>query len=115
MAIFFRIPEVCQKSKFSASFFVPLKLFTGCPPSSLTGGLIPLFRLILSNSVLYWKRKQTDVCAPMRNPRTKSLEEMSMKYGRTYNFSAGPAMMPEEVLEEIAAEMMNYRDRKSVV
>ena len=28
-----------------------------------------------------------------------------MKYGRTYNFSAGPAMMPEEVLEEIAAEM----------
>ena len=39
-----------------------------------------------------------------------------MKYGRTYNFSAGPAMMPEPVLEEIAAEMMNYRgsgDRKS--
>ena len=32
-----------------------------------------------------------------------------MKYGRTYNFSAGPAMMPETVLEEIAAEMMNYR------
>ena len=32
-----------------------------------------------------------------------------MKYGRTYNFSAGPARMPEEVLEEIAAEMMNYR------
>ena len=31
-----------------------------------------------------------------------------MKYGRTYNFSAGPAMMPEEVLEEIAAEMLNY-------
>ena len=32
-----------------------------------------------------------------------------MKYGRIYNFSAGPAMMPEPVLEEIAAEMMNYR------
>ena len=32
-----------------------------------------------------------------------------MKYGRIYNFSAGPAMMPEEVLEEIAAEMMNYQ------
>src|SRR5574344_1585916 len=32
-----------------------------------------------------------------------------MKYGRVYNFSAGPAMMPEEVLEEIAAEVMNYR------
>ncbi len=32
-----------------------------------------------------------------------------MKYERTFNFSAGPAMMPEPVLEEIAAEMMNYR------
>ena len=32
-----------------------------------------------------------------------------MKYDRTYNFSAGPAMMPEEVLEEIRDEMMNYR------
>ena len=37
------------------------------------------------------------------------MEEFTMKYGRTYNFSAGPAMMPEPVLEEIAAEMMNYR------
>lgn len=32
-----------------------------------------------------------------------------MNYGRVYNFSAGPAMMPEPVLEEIAAEMMNFR------
>ena len=32
-----------------------------------------------------------------------------MKYGRTYNFSAGPAMMPEEVLEESAAEMLSCR------
>ena len=32
-----------------------------------------------------------------------------MKYQRTYNFSAGPAMMPEPVLEEIRDEMMNYR------
>ncbi len=32
-----------------------------------------------------------------------------MKYERTYNFSAGPAMMPEHVLEEIRDEMMNYR------
>ncbi|MBR0280041.1 MAG: 3-phosphoserine/phosphohydroxythreonine transaminase [Oscillibacter sp.] len=31
-----------------------------------------------------------------------------MKYGRIYNFSAGPAIMPEPVLEEIAAEVMNY-------
>ena len=27
-----------------------------------------------------------------------------MKYERTFNFSAGPAMMPEPVLEEIAAD-----------
>ena len=32
-----------------------------------------------------------------------------MNYDRTYNFSAGPAMMPESVLEEIRDEMMNYR------
>ena len=32
-----------------------------------------------------------------------------MKYERTYNFSAGPAMMPEAVLEEIRDEMLNYR------
>ena len=32
-----------------------------------------------------------------------------MKYNRIYNFSAGPAMMPEPVLEEIRDEVMNYR------
>ena len=32
-----------------------------------------------------------------------------MKYDRVYIFSAGPAMMPEPVLEEIAAEVLNYR------
>ena len=32
-----------------------------------------------------------------------------MKYGRIYNFAAGPAMMPEPVLEEIASELMNFR------
>ena len=32
-----------------------------------------------------------------------------MNYDRTYNFSAGPATMPESVLEEIRDEMMNYR------
>ena len=32
-----------------------------------------------------------------------------MKYDRVYNFSAGPAMMPEPVLEEIRDEMMNYQ------
>ena len=32
-----------------------------------------------------------------------------MEYGRVYNFSAGPATMPVPVLEEIAAEVLNYR------
>ena len=32
-----------------------------------------------------------------------------MNYNRTYNFSAGPATMPEPVLEEIRDEMMNYK------
>ena len=32
-----------------------------------------------------------------------------MKYDRTFNFSAGPAMMPEPVLEEIRDEMLNYQ------
>ena len=30
-------------------------------------------------------------------------------YNRTYNFSAGPANLPEAVLEELRDEMMNYR------
>ena len=29
--------------------------------------------------------------------------------GRIYNFSAGPAMLPEEVLKEAADEMLDYR------
>ena len=28
---------------------------------------------------------------------------------RVYNFSAGPAMLPEEVLKEAADEMLDYR------
>lgn len=32
-----------------------------------------------------------------------------MNYNRIFNFSAGPAMMPEPVLEEIRDEMMNYK------
>jgi hypothetical protein len=44
-----------------------------------------------------------------KTPQILVQEETQMKYGRVYNFSAGPAMMPEEVLEEIASEVMNYR------
>lgn len=32
-----------------------------------------------------------------------------MKYDRSFNFSAGPAMMPESVLEEIRDEVLNYK------
>lgn len=32
-----------------------------------------------------------------------------MKYGRVFNFSAGPSMLPEPVLEEVRDEMMNYQ------
>ena len=32
-----------------------------------------------------------------------------MKYGRIFNFSAGPSMLPEPVLEEVRDEMMNYK------
>ena len=32
-----------------------------------------------------------------------------MKYGRVYNFSAGPSMLPEEVLEEVQIELLNYQ------
>ena len=32
-----------------------------------------------------------------------------MKYDRIYNFSAGPATMPVEVLEEVASEVLNYK------
>ena len=31
-----------------------------------------------------------------------------MKTKRVYNFSAGPAVLPEEVLKEAAEEMLNY-------
>ena len=30
--------------------------------------------------------------------------------GRVYNFSAGPAVLPEEVLKEAADEMMDTRE-----
>ena len=47
--------------------------------------------------------KRSQVLSPITTIRRKS----KMKYGRTFNFSAGPAMMPEPVLEEIRDEMMN--------
>lgn len=46
------------------------------------------------------------------------------KYERVYNFSAGPSMLPLEVLENVQKDLLNYKgtgesvmeiDRKSVV
>ena len=34
--------------------------------------------------------------------------------GRVYNFSAGPAVLPEEVLKEAAEEMLDYRGNRHV-
>ena len=31
---------------------------------------------------------------------------------RVYNFSAGPAVLPEPVLKEVADEMMDYQGRR---
>jgi len=41
-------------------------------------------------------------------PYTNKME-VSFTMSRVYNFSAGPAVLPEEVLQEAAAEMMDYR------
>lgn len=35
---------------------------------------------------------------------------MSQKYNRVYNFSAGPAALPVEVLEQARDELLNYKD-----
>ena len=32
---------------------------------------------------------------------------------RVYNFSAGPAVLPEEVLKEAAEEMLDYRGNRN--
>ncbi|KAH7825336.1 Phosphoserine transaminase [Monocercomonoides exilis] len=38
-----------------------------------------------------------------------SLTKVEKPYGRSYNFSAGPATLPDEVLETARDEMMNYK------
>lgn len=44
---------------------------------------------------------------------------MSNKYDRVFNFSAGPSVLPLEVLENVQKDLLNYKgtgqDRKSVV
>mgnify|MGYP000293818701 CR=1 FL=1 len=43
------------------------------------------------------------------DPAVFSIEEEEKKMSRVYNFSAGPAVLPEEVLKEAADEMLDYR------
>ena len=38
-----------------------------------------------------------------------SVYEKGVTMSRVYNFSAGPAVLPEEVLQEAADEMLDYR------
>ena len=42
------------------------------------------------------------------DPAVFSIEEEEKKMSRVYNFSAGPAVLPEEVLKEVADEMLDY-------
>ena len=44
-----------------------------------------------------------------RQPGIGSAQEMERIMGRVYNFSAGPAVLPEEVLREAADEMLDYQ------
>ena len=32
-----------------------------------------------------------------------------MNYDRVYNFSAGPSMLPEKVLEQVRDDLLNYK------
>lgn len=41
--------------------------------------------------------------------RTTMRHKEEIRVSRVYNFSAGPAVLPEEVLQEAAAEMMDYK------
>ena len=41
---------------------------------------------------------------------TSENPSMSTKYSRVFNFSAGPANLPESVLEQVRDEMMNYKN-----
>ena len=46
----------------------------------------------------------------MQNSRRKKVKESGgTTMSRVYNFSAGPAVLPEEVLKEAAAEMLDYQ------
>ena len=52
----------------------------------------------------------TEKCFPGTDTREDEPNERErMTMSRVYNFSAGPAVLPEAVLREAAAEMLDYR------
>jgi len=48
-------------------------------------------------------------CVAISLSYNKTNIQEDLKVGRVYNFSAGPAVLPEEVLQEAAAEMLDYK------
>ena len=47
------------------------------------------------------------ICVIIKTNKLK-IKTGGRKMSRVYNFSAGPAVLPEEVLKEAAAEMLDY-------
>ena len=45
----------------------------------------------------------------MRDCFNTPIQRKEIRMSRVYNFSAGPAVLPEEVLREAQEEMMDYR------
>ena len=58
------------------------------------------FRIWRSPLCIYIKE---DMCSKYNHLKEEN------KMSRVYNFSAGPAVLPEDVLKEAAAEMLDYR------
>ena len=58
------------------------------------------FRIWRSPLYIYIKE---DMCSKYNHLKEEN------KMSRVYNFSAGPAVLPEDVLKEAAAEMLDYR------
>jgi hypothetical protein len=55
------------------------------------------------------KRKYTDTCNNTCTFFVSKSSVMQEPYGRVYNFSAGPAVLPLPVLEESQADLMNWK------
>ena len=86
---------------------------------------IPVIEVIINNSVLGMVRQWQDLFYEERYSYTTLQDKVDFvkvaefliyfhikekkEMARVYNFSAGPAVLPEEVLKEAAEEMLDYR------